>query len=109
MMNKKSNEFLKSIQGMYAFLEDAYKGNWEFRWRKTPYMEEAIRSQHTESVLGHMWSMMAMWYFLQRICLALRKVVDSKRVYELILLHDVGESQIGDISMYQKISGFDAN
>jgi 5'-deoxynucleotidase YfbR-like HD superfamily hydrolase len=52
---------------------------------------------------------MAMWYFLQRICPALAKAVDAKRIYELLLLHDVGETQSGDVSMYQKILGFDAN
>src|SRR5574340_1134190 len=92
------------LDGIYLFLSEAYKGNWQYRWGGgIPYMNSVNKKGHQESILAHQWSMMALWYQLRRLCPNLDKVVSSEKIYEIILNHDLGETYTGDISVFAQV------
>lgn len=91
-------------------MEGAYQGNWVYRWGGgTPYMREANKKGKKESILAHQWSMMALWYQIRRLCPNLNAAVNSERVYEIVIYHDLGEIAQGDISMFRQIQGHGTN
>ena len=94
-----------SLRGLYSFLGQAYGGNWQYRWQNTPFLEEATKSGHTESVAGHEWAAMEFWFNLRRLCPNLDSIVDSIEVYEILLNHDLGETRSGDVPFFQKYHG----
>jgi len=89
------------FDGLYDFIEEAYKANSVFRFDGTPFMEAAPQ----ESIAGHMWSTLLHWFNLKSLCPALAAAVDSERVYEILLMHDLPEIGQGDVSMFQQLAG----
>lgn len=89
------------LDDLYAFIAKSYKANSVFRFDGTPFMEAAPR----ESIAGHMWSTLLHWFNLKSICPALVQVVNSERVYEILLMHDLPEIGQGDVSMFQQLAG----
>ncbi len=100
-----TKEIKSSLDGMYQLLSEGYKGNWQYRWQDTPYLEEAVKSGKVESVVGHEWGTMEFWFHLRRLCPKLDSLVDTTKVYEILLNHDLGETNEGDIPLYRKING----
>lgn len=99
------NEIKGDLDGMYRLLSESYKGNWQYRWQDTPYLREAVEGKKTESVVGHEWGTMDFWFHLRRLCPRLGSLVDTTKVYEILLNHDLGETNEGDIPLYRKING----
>ena len=95
----------KDLTGIFKFLSKAYNANWTLRWSHTPYMSKALASGKTESILGHKWAMMELWYQLRRVCPNLNAAIDSKKFYEIVLNHDLGETFLGDISAVRQLNG----
>jgi 5'-deoxynucleotidase YfbR-like HD superfamily hydrolase len=95
----------KKFDGMYRFVAEAYQGNWQYRFRKNPFMVAARKAKRSESVHGHAWACMEFWFHLQRICPALRRHVNALVVYELLLNHDLGEVYNGDVSIHTVVQG----
>ena len=95
----------KDLTGIFKFLSKAYNANWTLRWSHTPYMSKALASGKTESILGHKWAMMELWYQLRRVCPNLNAAIDSKKFYEIVLNHDLGETFLGDISAIRQLNG----
>lgn len=93
------------LDEMYNFLSESYKGNWQYRWEDTPYLEAAIKVGKVESVVGHVWGTMEFWFYLRRLCPVLDSLVDTTEVYEILLNHDLGETYAGDLPLYRKIQG----
>lgn len=89
-----------NLRGVFEFMSIAYYGNWKYRWGGTPYFDEK-----TESIIGHEYGCALLWLVLRRVCPALNKIVDSTRVYEICLTHDLGETYEGDISRFQQLKG----
>ncbi len=104
-MKTRQKKTEKLIIGMYKLLSQAYKGNWQNRWRDTPYFKHAFDQGKVESIAGHAWAAMEFWFLLRRICPKLDSLVNSMEVYEILLNHDLGETDKGDVSLYQKIKG----
>lgn len=90
---------------MYRFVAEAYKGNWQYRFRKNPFMAAARKAKKSESVHGHAWACMEFWFHLQRLCPALARRVNALAVYELLLNHDLGEVYNGDVSIHTVVQG----
>lgn len=86
-------------------MSEAYEGNWQNRWQGTPYLEKAVKSGKSESVVGHVWGAMEFWFQLRRVCPKLDSLVDSLQVYEVLLNHDLGETYAGDVPLYLKVYG----
>jgi len=95
----------KLIQGMYELLSQAYKGNWQIRGRDTPYFKDTLSKGKGESIIGHVWGTMELWFVLRRICPKLNSLVNPTEVYEILLNHDLGETDKGDVPLYRKIKG----
>jgi len=95
----------KSIKAMYKLLSQAYKGNWQKRWQDVPFFKQASEEGKIESIIGHTWATMEFWFILRRICPKLDSLVDSLEIYEILLNHDLGETDKGDVPLYQKIKG----
>ena len=95
----------EQLDGMYKLLSEAYKGNWQYRWQDNPFLEEAIKEGKVESVVGHVWGTMELWFHLRRVCPKLDSLVNTTQVYEIILNHDLGETNAGDTPLYRKING----
>ncbi len=93
------------LEGLYKFTERAYEANRVFRFEGTPFMETAHKAGRQESIAGHMWSASLYWLNLKSICPALACAVNSERVYEVLLTHDLPEISQGDISMFQQLAG----
>lgn len=101
MKNKKSQ---KQLDDIYNFMSDAYNGNWKFRWGSTPYFDTA-KTGKTESIIGHEWSCCIFWVILRRACPALNSIVDSTKIFEMLLSHDLGETHLGDVSRFLQLQG----
>lgn len=95
----------RKFDGMYRFIAEAYKGNWQYRFRRNPFMTAARKSKKSESIHGHAWACMEFWFHLRRLCPALAGRVDSLVVYELLLNHDLGEVYNGDVSIHAVVQG----
>jgi len=95
----------KSIKRMYKLLSQTYRGNWQNRWQGAPYFNQAVEEGKVESIVGHTWATMEFWFLLRRICPQLDSLVNSIEVYEILLNHDLGETEKGDVPLYQKIKG----
>ncbi|MFC1626038.1 HD domain-containing protein [Patescibacteria group bacterium] len=95
----------KQMEGMYGVLAEAYLGNWQYRWRDTSYLENALREGKVEPITGHAWGTMEFWFLLRRVCPNLESLVDSRELYEILLNHDLGETYKGDVPLYKKIYG----
>lgn len=93
------------LTGMYSLLEDAYTGNWQYRWRDTPYLSKALREGKVESITSHSWGTMEFWFLLRRVCPNLGSLVDPIELYEVLLNHDLGETYRGDMPLFKKING----
>lgn len=93
------------LDGLYKFIARAYEANKVFRFEGTPFMETAQREGRRESIAGHMWSAALYWLNLKSICPELASAVDSERVYEILLTHDLPEISQGDVSMFQQLAG----
>jgi 5'-deoxynucleotidase YfbR-like HD superfamily hydrolase len=93
----------KALDGIYEFMAKAYQGNWQYRFVDAPYMRDANASGHMESVLAHEWACMAFWFQLRRVSKKLDKVVNSLKLYEMLLNHDLGETVKGDLPAHKFI------
>ena len=93
------------LESVYQLLSESYKGNWQYRWKDTPYLEDAVKSGKVESVVGHVWGTMEFWFHLRRLCPKLDSLVDTIEVYEILLNHDLGETNAGDVPLYRKVHG----
>lgn len=98
-------EIGQSIEGMYTLLSKAYEGNWQNRWRDTPYLRDALKEGRVEAITGHVWGAMEFWFLLRRACPNLNSLVDTTEVYEILLNHDLGETYKGDVPLFRKING----
>ena len=95
----------KVLDGIYEFMAKAYQGNWQYRFGDTPFMTEMNGKGKRESILAHQWALMEFWFLLRRVCPSLDKTVDSLKLYEMIINHDLGETVNGDISLTRQMAG----
>ena len=99
------NNTHKSLDGVYQFMADAYHGNWQYRWDKTPYLQKNIKAGKNESISGHQWACIGFWFYLSRICPSLSRLVDTAEIYERLWSHDLGETFEGDVSQVLQLAG----
>ena len=99
----------KSLRALYDFMASAYMGNWQYRWGGVPWMEKSAKAGRQESILAHQWACMGFWTILKDMCPALSLMVDTRKIYEIIWSHDLGETFIGDISQYRQLDGLGVN
>lgn len=104
-MRVQKKHLIKKFDGMYRFVAEAYKGNWQYRFGKTPHMTVARKAKKLESVHGHAWACMQFWFQMRRLCPALARIVDALTIYELLLNHDLGEVYNGDVSIHIVVQG----
>lgn len=95
----------KSLDGLYDFMRQAYGANWQYRFAATAYMSKANARGLKESVLAHQWSLMILWFQLRRVATELDKVVDETKLYEILMIHDLGETFSGDTPMVAQMAG----
>lgn len=95
----------EQLDGTYEMISEFYASNFQIRWSETPYMKESIESGREESVAGHSWGTMMLWYSLKRVAPNLGAIVNSEEVYETLIIHDLGETIIGDTPLYLVING----
>ena len=100
-----SKEINSLIDGMYKLLSEAYGGNWQNRWKDTPYLKDALNGGKVEAITGHAWGTMEFWFLLRRTCPNLDSLVDTVEIYEILLNHDLGETYKGDVPLFRKING----
>jgi len=94
----------KTLDGIYKFLSESYRGNWVYRWQNTPYLKDALKKRKAESVVGHVWGTMEFWFHLRRVCPSLNSLVNPIEVYEILLNHDLGETYAGDLPLYIRVT-----
>ncbi len=99
----------KEIEATFAFMENVYLGNWEYRFKGTPHMRNMFLKNKKESILAHELSCMGFWFNLRRICPNLNKLVDSEKIYEILWGHDLGEVFAGDVSLALQVKGRGVN
>lgn len=97
------------IEGLYEFMNRTFPGNWQYRMGETPYGSVAAKEGKRESIAGHMWACMNMWMQMKVICPELAKLVNSEELYEILLVHDLGESVTGDVSNWKQLHGHGEN
>lgn len=95
----------KDLDGIYSFMTGAYKGNSTMRWGNTPYFD----STRAENILSHQWSCLALLSQIRQVCPHLNALMDTTKVYEMILPHDLGEIDEGDVSLVSQLNGNGAN
>ena len=95
----------KSLDSIYEFMADAYRGNWTYRWNGVPYMQKRIKSGQQESILAHQWACIGFWFLMREVCPNLAKLVNTQEIYERVWSHDLGETFLGDISQYRQVNG----
>lgn len=108
----------RKIIKVFHFLEKSYPSNWQVRWEETPYMALFSKKREIEKVVkkgvkfetipGHVWATMLLWFVLRRVCRNLDKVVDTSKLLERICVHDLAETIGGDTSIYSKYNEPDA-
>jgi 5'-deoxynucleotidase YfbR-like HD superfamily hydrolase len=99
----------KTLSGIYEFMKKAYQGNWQYRFGDTPFMAAMNSKGKHESILAHQWALMEFWFVLRRECPNLNKVVDSVKIYEMLMNHDLGEIIGGDVSQARQLAGDGVN
>ncbi len=104
-MSQKTSPRLK---GLRQFLKQVSYGNWQFRWSHVPYFDTA-KTGKTESIVAHEWGCIIFWLGLRRVCPNLDAVVDSTKIYEILTIHDLGETYRGDISAVSQLNGQGVN
>ena len=92
------------LDGVYKLMEQAYQGNWKYRWEGTPYFD-TDKNGITEAINEHEYSCCLLWRVLRKHYPALDKEIDSAKVYEILLTHDLGETMLGDVSRYKQLHG----
>jgi 5'-deoxynucleotidase YfbR-like HD superfamily hydrolase len=95
----------KTLNGIYDFMAKAYQGNWQYRFGDTPFMTAMDSSGKHESILAHQWALMEFWFVLRRLCPNLDKAVDTVKLYEMLMNHDLGETVGGDVSQTKQLAG----
>ncbi len=95
----------KEMGATFAFMQNVYLGNWQYRWKGTPHMKNMLRKNKKESILAHQLSCIGLWFNLRRICPNLDKLVNSEKIYEILWIHDLGEIFAGDVSQTMQIRG----
>lgn len=111
-MKSKIGEQVKRI---YRFMTSIYAANWQTRWAKTPYMPDFVQPdkltrfvQQTgkfESIPGHVWATQVLWMELRSVCPFLNGLINSEELYERLLIHDLGETNVGDTPLVARVSG----
>jgi 5'-deoxynucleotidase YfbR-like HD superfamily hydrolase len=96
---------LVDFEGMYELMNRTFPGNWQYRMGATPYGATSAKAGKRESIAGHMWMCMVTWMQMKVICPALAKLVNSEELYEILMVHDLGETVTGDVSNFQQLQG----
>lgn len=96
---------IKLLDGIYEFMAKVYHGNWQYRFVDTPYMTKMNSGGKRESIIAHQWALMEFWFQIRRVCRNLNEAVDSIKLYEMIMNHDLGEIAKGDVPLVRQISG----
>lgn len=100
-----SQKFKKNIKATYDFMSNIYMGNWEYRFKGTPHMSNILKKGKSESILSHELACIGLWFNLRRLCPNLDKLVNSEKIYEILLVHDLGEIFAGDVSLSHQVKG----
>lgn len=108
-MKNASSKIKKEMEATYAFMQNVYLGNWQYRWKGTPHMKNMLRQNKKESILAHQLSCVGLWFNLRRICPNLNKLVNSEKMYEILWIHDLGEIFAGDVSQTMQVKGRGVN
>lgn len=93
----------KKYTQIFDFLAHLYRGNWEYRWKKVPFMDQDSNDQKGESILAHQWSCISLWILLKPTMPALAKIIDSAKLYECLAMHDIGEIVVGDVPKIEQL------
>jgi 5'-deoxynucleotidase YfbR-like HD superfamily hydrolase len=109
MKKETSLKIKKEMKATYAFMSNVYLGNWQYRWKGTPHMKNALRKNKKESILAHQLACIGLWFNLRRICPNLNKLVNSENIYEILWGHDLGEIFAGDVSQTLQVQGKGVN
>jgi 5'-deoxynucleotidase YfbR-like HD superfamily hydrolase len=94
----------QKFEQVFTFMSRLYAGNWVYRWAKVPFIEQKGGEDRGESVLTHQYSCIALWSLLQKIMPAISKVIDSTRVTDMLMYHDIGEIGLGDTPLVTQLS-----
>jgi len=78
------------------------------RFQNTPYMSKAFAEGYRNSVGGHVSECFQLWYMLRLAMPKLAEVVNSNRVYDLLVNHDNGELGCGDVTAYSQAQGVES-
>lgn len=98
---------------IYTFLSQLYPANWHTRFSGASYMDQLVdkgkmlefveQNGPFESISGHTWMMGITDHLVRSSCPALNSVLDSGKVTEIWLFHDVREVKQGDVSAVTQI------
>lgn len=94
----------KKFDQAFSFLEYIYRGNWQFRWENVPFINQNSNNTKGESVIAHSYSSLMLWFSLRYVLPHINKIIHSEKIYEHLLIHDIGEIEIGDISRATQIA-----
>ena len=95
---------INNFDQIFSFLEYIYRGNWQFRWGQVPFIDQDSNSTKGESVIAHSYSSLTLWFSLRYVLPHTNKIIHSEEIYEHLLIHDIGEIEIGDISRATQIA-----
>jgi 5'-deoxynucleotidase YfbR-like HD superfamily hydrolase len=98
----------------YKFMAQLYKMNWKVRFGESAYMPRMAQQgqidQFLEStgqfepVSGHTFMMFMYHHFLMKNCPAIAAALNEEKVQEYILMHDVRETNKGDVSAVKQLT-----
>jgi hypothetical protein len=94
---------LKNAKGLNNFIINSFNANFNFRFRNEPFMTKSFRDGRKESIAGHMWGTALLWLTLKNHCSNFSKLVNSEKILEILLHHDLGEIIRGDKAIYDQL------
>lgn len=98
----KTHKNNRKLNGISNFVINSLKANFNFRFRDEPYMLSSFKEDRRESIAGHMWGVSVLWLALRDYCPKLSSLVNSEKIFEILLCHDLGEIIRGDTPIYEQ-------
>lgn len=101
-------ELYKELDGVYDFLEQIYKLYGRMRFRGAGFMKVPTPELETigeESVAEHLFSCTLLWKLLSGVLKQNGINVDSETISNMVLIHDIGEIEQGDVSAVLQLQG----
>jgi 5'-deoxynucleotidase YfbR-like HD superfamily hydrolase len=92
------------LNAISNFIINSFNANFNFRFRNEPFMKKSFEDGRRESIAGHMWGVALLWLTVRDYCPNLAKIVNSEKILEILLYHDLGEIIRGDTSIYEQLN-----